>query len=123
MTQENSSKPSSASVEYRCYHCKQVFPEGTDHFGKYEEMPKCIENPRRGVYGGIHDAYIRVRKDVFSQMESEAQLSSLPSLPTEPEKAAQPSVQRNSNDVPDCGCGCTICRDKTNMHCWACAHV
>lgn len=59
-----------AEAMYRCYHCKQSFPEGTEHFGKYEEMPKCIEMPRRGQYGGYHDPYIRIRKDVWKKTEA-----------------------------------------------------
>ena len=57
---------------YRCFHCKQVFgPEvAADHFGKHTtDLPKCIQLVRTGAGGGIHDAYIRIRKDEFEKIK------------------------------------------------------
>jgi len=96
---------------YRCYHCKRVFPEGTDHFGKYEEMPKCIEMPKKGMYGGYHDPYIRVRKDVWEKAQ-EGLKAVEPKVVTQPvEMCASFSNQPCSLSEP-----CSFCKKVNAEH-------
>jgi len=59
-------------VEYRCFHCKQVFTDeclARAHFGDTPSgVAECIKMERSGSGGGWHDAFVRVSKAYLIDM-------------------------------------------------------
>lgn len=57
---------------WRCFHCRQVFTDeglARQHFGDHvSDLPLCIQYAQKGMGGGPHDPYIRIRKDEFRRI-------------------------------------------------------
>lgn len=59
---------------WRCFHCRQLFTDeglARQHFGDHvSDLPLCIQYAQKGMGGGAHDPYIRIRKDEFCRILS-----------------------------------------------------
>jgi hypothetical protein len=59
--------------EYRCFHCKALFTDeilAQQHFGNHTDtLPLCLAMAQNGSGGGLHDAYIRLRKTFLLDLD------------------------------------------------------